>query len=218
MKPDLSMYPDTDAARQAFCHDIDYANVTESTARTTWGWMSVAAEVRFQESRSAFGFGGKQEFLRKGGDGREAQAQLAKYAAQILLRQHRVFTFLIYVSGTKARLTRWDRTGCVVSSPIDLKKEPMKLLYFVYLLGLMSPAELGYDDTAVLATDEEIRSLRAMSHANEYAKERAKEILKPETIMFHPIYKVRIDVSYLSRDFLMDNILDYSRQCRRHRQ
>ena len=189
MKPDLSMYPDTDAARQAFCHDIDYANVTESTARTAWGWMSVAAEVRFQESRSAFGFGGKQEFLRKGGDGREAQAQLAKYAAQILFRQHRVSTFLIYVCKTKARLTRWDRTGCIVSTPIDLEKEPAKLLSFIFRLGLMSPKELGYDETAILATSSEIRELNNIHHVNKYASERAEEILRPETRMFHPIYK-----------------------------
>ena len=212
MKPDLSMYPDTDAASRAFCHGIEYPTNTTLKARTAWGWMTTAVEVKHDASKSAFYFGEhKRGLLRDTKDGRYAQVQFSKYAAQILCRQHRVFTFLIYVSGTKARLTRWDRTGCVVSSPIDLKKEPMKLLYFVYLLGLMSPAELGYDDTAVLATDEEIRSLRAMSHANEYAKERSKEILKPETIMFHPIYKVRIDVSYLSRDFLMDNILDYSR-------
>ena len=158
--------------------------------------MSVATEVKFQESRSAFGFGGKQEFLRKGSDGREAQAQLAKYATQILFRQHRVSTFLIYVCKTKARLTRWDRTGCIVSTPIDLEKEPEKLLSFIFRLGLMSPKELGYDETAVLATSAEIQELINIHHVNKYASDCATDILKKKTRMFHPIYKARNCILY----------------------
>ena len=196
MKPGLSMYPDTDAASRAFCHSIDYTKTSMLKARTAWGWMTTAVEVKHDVSKSAFYFGeDEQGLLRDTPDGQYAQVQFSEYAAQILCRQHRVSTFLIYVCGTKARLTRWDRTGCVVSSPIDLEKEPIKLLYFVYLLGLMSPAELGYDETAVLATPDEVEMLRQMPHVNKYALDRAKEILEPKTTKFYPIYKVRMHVS-----------------------
>lgn len=195
MKPDLSMYPDTAQAREAFLHNVDTNKASDLTARTAWGWMTVAVEVKFHEKGSAFYFGaGDKKLVRYSDDGRKAQAQFAKYAAQIMLCQHRVSVFLIYIYKTKARLTRWDRTGCIVSTPIDLKKEPAKLLSFIFRLGLMSPKELGYDETAVLATPDEVRTLNEMPHVNPYARARAKEILEPETTMFHPIYKVRIYV------------------------
>ena len=158
--------------------------------------MTVAAEVKFHESKSAFHFETKERLLREGEEARHAQAQLAKYAAQILLRQHRVFTFLIYVCKTKARLTRWDRTGCIVSTPIDLEKEPAKLLSFIFRLGLMSPKELGYDETAVLATSAEIQELINIHHVNKYASDCATDILKKKTRMFHPIYKARNCILY----------------------
>ena len=195
MKPDLAMYPDTVQANEAFLHNIDEQSAFKSKARTAWGWMTAAVEVKFAESRSAFSFEDNQELLRNSDDGRGALAQVSQYAAQILLRQHRTSVFLVYVCNTKARLTHWDRTGCIVSTPIDLENEPEKLLNFVYRLGLMSPAELGYDETAVLATPDEVEMLRQMPHVNRYALDRAEEILEPKTMRFHPIYKVRMHVS-----------------------
>ena len=189
------MYPDTAQAREAFLHNVDEQSASKSKARTAWGWMTAAVEVKFTESRSAFSFDeDNQELLRNSNEGQEALAQVSQYAAEILLRQHRTSVFLVYVCNTKARLTRWDRTGCIVSTPIDLKNEPEKLLYFVYRLGLMSPAELGYDETAVLATPDEVEMLHQMPHVNRYALDQAKEILEPKTTRFHPIYKVCIHV------------------------
>ncbi|KAI0692379.1 hypothetical protein BC835DRAFT_1520955 [Cytidiella melzeri] len=77
-----------------------------------------------------------------------------------MVRQHRVFAFIIYISDDKARLTRWDRAGGIVSTPIDLKKNPEQLLNFVYRLALMSRAELGEDPTVELATEDEVQKLR----------------------------------------------------------
>ena len=188
------MYPDTVQASEAFLHNIDKKSASKSKARTAWGRMTAAVEAKFTESRSAFSFGDNQELLRSTDEGKEALAQVSKYAAQILLRQHRTSVFLVYVCKTKARLTRWDRTGCIVSTPIDLENEPEKLLYFIYRLGRMSPAELGYDETAVLATLDEVEMLRQMPHVNRYALDRAEEILEPKTTKFYPIYKVCMHV------------------------
>ena len=195
------MYPDTMEAREAFRHDIDYtgtsAGTSESSARTAWGWMTAAVEVRSKARRSAFYFGDDEGFLRDNDEGRKDEAQFSRHAAEIFLCQHRVFVFLVYVCKTKARLARWDRTGCVVSTPIDLKTEPSKLLNFVFRLGLMSPKELGYDTTAVLATPAEVQRLSSIHHVNRYALNRAEEILRPETRMFHPIYKARLHIYHL---------------------
>ena len=197
MKPGLSMYPDTDAAGRAFCHGIDYTKTSMLKARTAWGWMTTAVEVKHDVSKSAFYFGeDEQGLLIDTPDGQYAQVQFSEYAAQILYRQHRVSTFLIYVCKTKARLTRWDRTGCIVSTPIDLEKEPAKLLSFIFRLGLMSPKELGYDETAVLATSAEIQELINIHHVNKYASDCATDILKKKTRMFHPIYKARNCILY----------------------
>ncbi|KAI0685777.1 hypothetical protein BC835DRAFT_1420934 [Cytidiella melzeri] len=130
-------------------------------ARAAWAWMKVGLKVEGRDQESAFCSIESRPFLRDTGNGREAQAQLAEHAFQLM-----------------ARLTRWDRAGCIVSTPINLKKNPEQLLNYVYRLALMSRAELDEDPTVKLATEEE----------NPYASARAKEILDNKVL--YPIYKV----------------------------
>ncbi|KAI0086349.1 hypothetical protein BDY19DRAFT_995954 [Irpex rosettiformis] len=166
--PSLVMYPDTDDARQAFSRGMASSVATEPhTARVAWAWMTVAVEAKWDPCLSAFHFDDEQEFLMDTIEGERAEAQFAQYAAQTMVRQHRVFVFLIYVCQTKVRLARWDRAGCMVSAPINFETEPEKLLNFVYRLTLMSPKELGYSTVAVLATPEEVQQLSRISHISE---------------------------------------------------
>ncbi|KAI0690799.1 hypothetical protein BC835DRAFT_1521481 [Cytidiella melzeri] len=191
IKIDIAMYPDTPKVREAFRRDMRKKVLDEKphAARVAWAWITVGLEVKGKHENSAFRSKENESLLNNTDDGREAQAQIAKYATQLLVRQHRVFAFIIYISDDQARLTRWDRTGCIVSTPIDLKKNPEQLLNFVYRLAFMSRAELGEDPTVELATDEEVKDLEnKYKPKNPYAIARAKEILDNKVL--YPIYKV----------------------------
>ncbi|THH30018.1 hypothetical protein EUX98_g4181 [Antrodiella citrinella] len=92
--------------------------------------------------------------------------RMCDYVAEIQLRQHRAFVFTLYIHLTSARLMRFDRSGVVMSLPIDLKTEPEKLYEFFYRLRNATDAELGYDPTAtmVLPTDPDVTAVqRAIS-------------------------------------------------------
>ena len=192
LKIDLAAYPTDERARAAY--QDPKLRSTGDKARTAWGWMIAGVEVKFEHARSAFKFGSKG-FLRESQEGKNARIQLAKYATQLMLRQHRTFAFIVYISRDKARLTRWDRTGCIASTPIDLILEPEYLLNFIYRLAKMQARERGYDTSAVLATAEELRRFQEYKSVNPIAQQWADDVRK--NAKFYPIYKVCIGVSCL---------------------
>ncbi|KAI0090940.1 hypothetical protein BDY19DRAFT_886069 [Irpex rosettiformis] len=162
--------------------------------RNAWAWMTVGIEVKYTTVKSAFLFENntleeETPILRNSEEGEKSQTQLAKYATEMMVHQHRTFVFIVYIAGDQARITRWDRAGCIVSTPINLTNEPWKLLKFVYYLGLMSNEELGYDTAAVLATEDEVNELIAFKPRNKYAAQCAKDIV--DNRVYYPIYKVR---------------------------
>ncbi|KAI0685724.1 hypothetical protein BC835DRAFT_1420965 [Cytidiella melzeri] len=154
LKIDIAMYPDTEDARAAFTRDMENTARTD-VARVAWAWMTMGVEVKRDEAESAFDFG-RPSLLRDSDTGRRAQAQIAKYATQLMLRQHRAFVFILYIVDKEAFLTRWDRVGCIISTPVKYIKEAAKILNFVYRLALMSRDELGYDTTAEPATSAKV--------------------------------------------------------------
>ncbi|KAI0089087.1 hypothetical protein BDY19DRAFT_906019 [Irpex rosettiformis] len=189
IKPDLAMYPDIDQAKQAFSYNVH--SLKEHAARTAWAWMTMPIEVKHDVNCTAFYFDSPSTGLLRDTElGKESQAQIIKYATQIMIRQHRTFVFILYIFETKARLTRWDRTGCIVSEHFDFEAEPEKLLNFIYRLALMPDRELGYDTSATLATREEVRLVSEIRRPNGYARKCAAEILAPHTQVFYPIYKI----------------------------
>lgn len=190
MRPDLAMYPATEKAKLAYSHKMQAYTITKpNVARVAWAWMTMPVEVKYNPDLSAFYFEEGEGLLRDSEKGKKAQAQIANYVTQIMIRQHRTFVFLLYVCQTKARITRWDRAGCIVSKPFDFVKQPEKLLNFIYRLALMSRSELGYDGTASLADEVQVKKLTEIAHVNEYARKCAEDILDPTTRMHHPIYE-----------------------------
>ncbi len=154
-------------------------------ARTAWAWMKCGIEVKYNTSISAFSFDGSSPFLRPD---TEAQAQIAKYATEMMLRQHRTFVFIIYIWRDQVRLTRWDRAGCIVSTAVNFVANPEKLLDFIHRLSLMSDEELGYNPAFTVASEEEVNALKSLTHVNSYAASLANEILANQRLF--PIHKV----------------------------
>ncbi|KAI0784782.1 hypothetical protein C8Q75DRAFT_830639, partial [Abortiporus biennis] len=120
---------------------------------------------------------------------------------EVLLRQHRNHYISIYIYRSHARLIRWDRTGAIVSESVDYVKNPLPLLTFAYRLTKMTPAQLGYDNTVVNATKEEIAEMRSilptlvLQHHRDYLL----HALSPGW----PVYKMRVESEEGPRYYLV---------------
>lgn len=173
LRPDLVMYPTDDAqAREAYEFDKTKSNAKRSRkrhiARCAWSWMMTFVECKCKEDGSPFFFFSKDgELLREGADAILGRAQIAKYASEIQLRQHRTHLFSMYFCRGYMRLLRWDRAGCIVSDPINLLENPEVLLNFIYRLARLSPEQLGYDASAAIATAKDVEKLEAYHSLND---------------------------------------------------
>ncbi|KAI0324173.1 hypothetical protein GY45DRAFT_450849 [Cubamyces sp. BRFM 1775] len=76
-------------------------------------------------------------------------------ATEILARQQRLFLFTISLSGSFARLFRWDRSGCIVSRAFDIRKHPNLLAEFLWRFSKLTDAERGFDLTVRTASPQE---------------------------------------------------------------
>ncbi|KAH9849520.1 hypothetical protein C2E23DRAFT_737111 [Lenzites betulinus] len=77
------------------------------------------------------------------------------FATEVLARQNRTFLFTVSVFGTRARLFRWDRAGCIVTEAFNIRDNPDILLDFMWRFSQASPAERGHDPTVAVATPGE---------------------------------------------------------------
>lgn len=168
MRPDIVGYPDTPQARAA------YEYLGESTANEqrrkflaccAWAWMGLFIECKRSEASAAYHFS-TSGFLRNTKEGEVSRAQVAKYAAEIQFRQHRTHLFSLYMCDSKVRAQRWDRSGCTVTKPLDLKKDGKKFLDLLYRFGQLSETQLGHDPTVQLATKAEIAKILRYKSAN----------------------------------------------------
>ncbi|KAI0712052.1 hypothetical protein C8Q76DRAFT_476353 [Earliella scabrosa] len=85
----------------------------------------------------------------------EAFGQHVAYATELCARQHRRCCYSISLSGTTARLIRWDRAGAIVSTAFDIVTSPTILCKFLWCFGHAGLAEQGYDATVTPALMEE---------------------------------------------------------------
>ena len=82
------------------------------------------------------------------------------YAAEVLSRQPRTFVFTIALSGSRARLLRWDRAGGVVTEAFDLREQPSLLCEFLWRFSQVTCVERGHDVSVQPTTEEEEKLFR----------------------------------------------------------
>lgn len=207
-KPDLAMYPTKEAnpaaARAYELNDVDASAQLKSwqvsdparhqfLAKVSWAWMVIPVEVKRTSGKSGYYMEPgpvDAPFLRDSEDGRLARAQHSRVIAEIQERQHRTHVFSIYIYRQYARLLRWDRNGVVITDVIDLVKDGIKLLNFVYRTMTMTRGQLGFDETANPADDIDVKSIEAFKAElqNPYLLECLEDILRNRDN--YPIYKV----------------------------
>ncbi|KAH9895617.1 hypothetical protein C8Q73DRAFT_688732 [Cubamyces lactineus] len=81
-------------------------------------------------------------------DRTDARGQLATYAGKAFSFQHRLALFLLFVNGTECRLTRWDRSGVVITVVLDYCKEWKTFCEILWRMSQCSDEQLGLDPTA----------------------------------------------------------------------
>nr|VWO95587.1 Uncharacterized protein [Ganoderma boninense] len=81
--------------------------------------------------------------------------QHVAFVTEILARQFRTFLFSISMSGSFARILRWDRSGCVTTESFNIREHPDLLCEFLWRFSQTSNAGRGHDPTVQLASAEE---------------------------------------------------------------
>lgn len=203
-QPTIGIYPTSGQAVDAYTYapenksSMSCAPRGPYRARVTWAWLDCIGEVKNKLDWSGYHFNG-EALLNQTKHGVKARAGIASFAAEIMYRQHRTHVFMFYVCQTKARLMRWDRAGLIISEPIDLLTYPEDFLKFFCAMAKMTREELGYDTTATLASEAEIKMFKNLHLSNKHAdKMRKLAISKPTQ---YPIYKVRacVHVHFISQ-------------------
>ena len=85
----------------------------------------------------------------------EAFGQHISYVVEIFARQPRVYLYTIYVTGSRARLIRWDRAGCVITESFDIRESPEILCDFLWRYSLLTPDGRGHDVSIQPATQQD---------------------------------------------------------------
>ncbi|TFK89719.1 hypothetical protein K466DRAFT_597544 [Polyporus arcularius HHB13444] len=91
-----------------------------------------------------------------------ALGQHVSYVTEIFARQYRVFVFSISMSGSRARLFRWDRAGCIVTESFDVRAQPDLMCDFLWRFSKVSASARGHDPTVGVASKKE----EALFHAS----------------------------------------------------
>ncbi|KAF8648122.1 hypothetical protein AX16_006387 [Volvariella volvacea WC 439] len=125
---DLSIMPLSERRAVGGSKATSFGRRQQYASYMRWSYVSTFIEVKNENNDHPFAPG-------KGNNAMFSLGQIVEYASHIQNRQHRTFLFSVSLRGSLAWLIRWDRVGIVVTHSFDYKKEPSKLLDFVYKLG-----------------------------------------------------------------------------------
>lgn len=152
-RPDNSIYKKSDADNLAVNNHIGRASFSTCVAgleikvnkrRDPWSRKLESGKFVFPAHRQA----------------REDRAQVCKYVMEIEGRQHRRFTFMIFVLNNTARFFIFDRAAGVTSASFDYVKDPKPLQKFLYRLAISDDHARGYDPTITTPQPTDIDKLR----------------------------------------------------------
>ncbi|KAH9924233.1 hypothetical protein B0H21DRAFT_895108 [Amylocystis lapponica] len=207
LRPDMGIYPtNTDAVKAYRLTDEELAKSRNKMilggqrymmARVSWAWLCVPIQFKADTLKAPFAIETGDSFLRDTELAKETRGQLVEHTAQVLLRQHRLFCYTISVYGCYARLLRWDRAGAVVSESFNYMDEQDELLTFIYKLGRMTRAQLGYDPSATLLAEADVQAYRDWKAPTPYLQACHADAFD----VAWPIYRIEIR----AEDFLQDS-------------
>ncbi|CDO71499.1 hypothetical protein BN946_scf184909.g93 [Trametes cinnabarina] len=79
---------------------------------------------------------------------KQVRGQVIDYARKVFEYQHRTSLIFFIVIGRRFRLSRWDRSGTIVTRAVDYVEQPHVLCEILWYMGRLSNEALGLDPTA----------------------------------------------------------------------
>ena len=163
---------------------------SEHVENIALAWSIALVEVTLRPDEGPFGE--DEEFDWQCGD-KGSRLRICKHVAEIFLRQHRECFYMALVTGTRTRLTRWDRCGVVVSSAFDWIANVDLLVNFFYKIATSSRAMQDFDTSISLATDDEKAELERYrdglrARGDRHRLQFVETMMENECI--YPIYRV----------------------------
>ncbi|KAH9912682.1 uncharacterized protein BXZ73DRAFT_107318 [Epithele typhae] len=157
MKPDICCYTRSN-------HDI--VRAAEPSCRVDFGFAELFIDISPDPARDAFTDPPRgsvdHELLsfspsnRKNVSIHDLFGQHVSYVAEIFDRQPRCFLFTIIMHGSRTRLLRWDRAGCVVTEGFDVRTHPDVLCEFLWRFSQTTDAGRGHDTSLQIADYEDL--------------------------------------------------------------
>ncbi|TFY53934.1 hypothetical protein EVG20_g9909, partial [Dentipellis fragilis] len=139
-----------------FMRIIEKTSYDNNQASADWAHMISPIEVQLDEDPKSFEYSSES----KTDSVADSHGEMARYATEVLRRQHRQFVVSAFIQNSTVRFYRWDRSGIIVSEPVDFHAEPEHLMRFFYWLALADRDQgSGYDTTVARATAEDIECL-----------------------------------------------------------
>ncbi|KAI1784511.1 hypothetical protein LXA43DRAFT_210652 [Ganoderma leucocontextum] len=108
-----------------------------------------------------------------------ARGQIITYSERLHAVQQRTALFMLIVIGQRARFTRWDRSGTVVTRAFNYVKDWKFFCDILWRIGNCSSAQLGLDPTATHVYDSDPDYVTMFKAANmENTVDHAERVLK----------------------------------------
>ncbi len=86
---------------------------------------------------------------------KEARGQMITYSELLHVIQQRTALFMLIIIGRRARFTRWDRSGTVVTRAFNYVDHWELFCDILWRIGSCSQAQLGFDPTATRVYDDD---------------------------------------------------------------
>ncbi|KAI1788204.1 hypothetical protein LXA43DRAFT_895063 [Ganoderma leucocontextum] len=114
---------------------------------------------------------------------RKARGQMITYSELLHLIQQRVALFMLVVVGKRARFTRWDRSGTVVTRAFNYIEDWKFFCDILWRIGNCSATQLGFDPTATRLSEADPDWRRMLTAAHEKdCVDHSERVLKGGTL------------------------------------
>ena len=135
-----------------------------------------------------------------GANARSYRGQIFNYAAQMMSEHPRLFLFVVFIFGDRARLLRVDRSGGIVTRSFSYKEEDY-LSQFLFRYSKLGNNHRGLDPTAVVATRAETKLLsKSLAAYKKRLAPRNTDYLDPTLNKDLPAYKIHIKSKTLANE------------------
>ncbi|KAI9056842.1 hypothetical protein FKP32DRAFT_1638736 [Trametes sanguinea] len=95
---------------------------------------------------------------------KQVRGQIIHYAEKVFEYQHRTSLFMLIIIGRRFRISRWDRSGTIVTRSVDYVEQPEILYEMLWYMSRLSDEALGLDPTAyrvMPGSEDHVRMLQA---------------------------------------------------------